>query len=228
MKFDMHVATEGSNERTPFVKALERMDFTHDLLIERHVTFLKNVPVSSCPLIGVHMTKKYAEPSSIEGDLECVQYLMTQHGQVGYAHAEVASKDITLIAQEPFQIARPWPLNRLEGEIRPENKKWDLHIAIPTDTMPQELEEILRYEYSGLYSIQLRKKRDGKEKIFTVYTMQGISSPEDGRRLHRVLRDWFEDVNAPHIEMKQETYIGMFRVGDPKIVPPTVSEVHYL
>ena len=58
--------------------------------------------------------------------------------------------------------------------------------------------------------------------------MGNPSSPTDGQLLFSVLRSWFRQSNAPYIEMKQETYVGMVRVGNPLIVPPTIEHVDYI
>ena len=226
-KYDVHVATQGSEE-LQFERELLDMGFTKDKLVSRQVTFLKGVELSSCPLIGTHMTKKYETPSDIRDDMEKVKGLMEQYSQIGYVHGEVTSLDNTIISHEPFDIVRPWPVRKLDGQIDKENKKWDIHIALPRRNTPQELEETLEFDNSGLYHIDLNKIRNGEKQPFRVYTIQGINHPQEGRKLWQVMNDWFIDVNAPHVEMKQETYIDMFRVGDPKIVPPTVRNIEYL
>ncbi len=225
-KYDVHVATQGSEDPS-FEQELFKIGFSKDQLVSRQVTFLKGLPHSSCPLIGTHMTKKYDKPSGIEEDMLIVRNLMEDNNQLGYVHGEVTSLDNTIISQEPFKIVRPWPIERLDAQLGKENKKWDLHIALPVSKTPEALEEVLRYENSGLYHIELNKVREGEKQLFRVYTMQGIGNPQQGRILWQALNNWFIDVNAPWVEMKQETYINMYRVGNPLIVPPTVREVVY-
>ncbi len=226
-KYDVHVATQGSEDQK-FEKELLDLGFSKDKLVSRQVTFLKGVPLSSCPLIGTHMTKKYEKPTQIREDMEKVKSFMENYQQVGYVHGEITSLDNTILSSEPFQVTRPWPVQKLDAQIDNQNKKWDLHIAVPKRKMPEELERTLNFDNSGLYHIELNKTREGEVQPFRIYTMQGISNPQEGRKLWQVLNNWFIDVNAPHVEMKQETYINMFRVGDPLIVPPTVREINYL
>src|SRR5262249_51845231 len=100
------------------------------------------------------------------------------------------------------------------------------HIAIPLDQFPERLKQILGA--SGMYSIDLLKMRNGIERVFRVFTIQGISSPAEGQNLFASLHHWFSKSNVPHVEMKQETYVGMIRVGNPSIVPPTIECVDFI
>ena len=172
-KYDVHVATQGSEDQK-FEKELLDLGFSKDKLVSRQVTFLKGVPLSSCPLIGTHMTKKYEKPTQIREDMEKVKSFMENYQQVGYVHGEITSLDNTILSSEPFQVTRPWPVQKLDAQIDNQNKKWDLHIAVPKRKMPEELERTLNFDNSGLYHIELNKTREGEVQPFRIYTMQGI------------------------------------------------------
>jgi hypothetical protein len=230
MNFDLHVATELTSSNN-LARALEALGLHHDQLVGRKVNFYNNVMVSACPLIGLHMSKKYDNlPNSQIGcqmslDMQEIERLLKQYGETGYAHTEVtpAGFDQTIRSQAPFRSMIPWPVAKFSPTFSGKNKKWDIHVAIPLDHLPNELETVL--EASGMYSIDLVKKREGLEKVFRVYTIQSTSSPCTGQALYAVLVDWFQAIKAPYIEIKQETYVQMFRVGDPLIVPPTIEQV---
>lgn len=227
--FDVHVATEGQEDRR-LKRMLERMYFTDDQLTERGVTFLPNEGAwaSSCPLIGLHMTNKdYDNRSSVEGDVDFLQRLLIITDQVGYTHAEVIAKDTTIMnPQKYFDQRSEWPVQKFDAELGEANKKWDLHVTVPKDA-PPELHTVLSYENSGLYYIDLLKRRNGEEREFRVYTIQGRSHPKEGHQLYGILEQWFNENKAPHVEMKLEVTLDMVRVGNPRIVPPTISQVRY-
>ncbi len=233
MKIDLHVATQGS-QNIELEQTLQALGLKPDAMIDRHVTFLGDVAISACPLIGLHMTKKYDELSLAEArstssnDMMMVRQKLLESGDVGYAHLEVTLPgcDMTIKSQSPMRVLRPWPIAKFQPTFSLKNKKWDIHVAVPVDSMNSELEQTLHS--SGMYYIELLKIRDGVERKFRIYTIQGLSAPIEGRRLFNALCDWFNDVSAPYVEIKQETYIDMFRVGNPEIVPPTIETVEYL
>ncbi len=233
MKIDLHVATQGSQNKE-LEQTLQSLGLNPDAMIDRHVTFLGDVAISACPLIGLHMTKKYDALSLAEArsesayDMAMVRQKLIESGDVGYAHLEVTLPgcDMTIKSQSPMRLTPPWPVAKFEPTFSAKNKKWDIHVAIPLDTLTAELEATLCN--SGMYYIELLKIRDGVECKFRIYTIQGLSTPTEGRQLFNALCDWFYDVSARHVEIKQETYIDMFRVGDPEIVPPTIESVAFL
>lgn len=232
-QFDLHVATE-ADFPVELETQLVAMGLEPDNLLDRHVSFYGKVQYSACPLIGLHLTKKYTSTPvaetkhKIEQELYCVEALLKKHRTVGYAHGEVTHDeyDVTIRGEGPFNEHLPWPVKPFVPAISSSNKKWDIHIAIPIDQCSDKLQQIL--EASGMYSIDLLKVRDGRERVFRVFTIQGTSSPADGQCLFAVLRNWFSQSNAPYVEMKQETYVGMVRVGEPLIVPPTIEQVDYI
>ncbi len=233
LKFDLHVATE-SCEDEDLGRALMDLGLKHDGLVERHVNFYGNIAISACPLIGLHMSKKYDQNQSseilgrIRKEIELIETLLRKHGVTGYAHAEVTHPeyDLVLTSKEQFNHEVSWPVARFQPIFSTKDKKWDIHIAIPIDNLPVQLANILAQ--SGLYSIELLKTRNGTSKVFRIYTIQGISSPLEGTLLFDVLINWFRAVKAPYIEIKMETYIAMTRVGEPAIVPPTIDHIQFL
>lgn len=233
IKFDMHVATE-NNDVPELEQELMQLGLKPDGLVDRHVDFHGKVMVSACPLIGLHLTKKYDHLSSKEAllmigsDMKAVESLLRAYNAVGYAHAEAAHSncDVTIKSNADFVNVEPWPVAPFKPCFSDKNKKWDIHIAIPLDCLPDELADVLTQ--SGMYSIDLAKVRDGQRKIFRIFTIQGVSSPTEGKMLFDSLSSWFSLVGAPHVEIKCETYVDMVRVGEPMIVPPTIDRVDFL
>jgi len=233
LKFDLHVATEPCEDES-LERTLMDLGLKHDRLVEQHVNFYGNIAVSACPLIGLHMSKKYDQNqpseilSQIRKEIEQIEALLRKHGVIGYAHAEGTHPecDLVLTSKEEFNHCVSWPVARFQPTFSGKDKKWDIHIAIPIDNLPVQLATIL--EQSGMYSIELLKARNGAGRVFRIYTIQGISSPVEGMLLFDGLVNWFRAAHAPHIEIKMETYIAMVRVGEPTIVPPTIDHVKFL
>lgn len=228
---DVHIAAEPANNPA-CTDALVALGFSHDTLLARHVTFYQGMPLTSCPLIGLHMTKKYdlAPARARElalADMQAACQIMRTAGLKGYAHAETvpAGHDLTIASDKPF-APLPWPVEAFTPSFSDRAKLWDIHIAIPIETMPPALVAIMTA--SGMYSIDVAKIRQGRQLVFRVFTIQGLSSPLEGKRLFQVLSRWFSQSQAPYVEIKQESYLGMERIGNPKIVPPTIDQVRYL
>jgi len=221
VEFDLHVATQ-ETRNLDFERELLLMGFTSDPLLEPRVMF----PKGEYPLLGTHMTKKYSHLDEVQRDMAIALERMKQWGQIGYLHGEATSADITLISKSSLSL-KPWPVEKFNAMPNAADKKWDIHIAIPEDNLPASLEDVLHHSNSGFYYIALQKNREGKDRVFRAYTIQGINSPTEGKRLFQVLSHWLIDSRAPYAEMKQETYIGMLRAGNPRIVPPTIKEVRY-
>ncbi|MBX9685306.1 MAG: hypothetical protein K2X27_01315 [Candidatus Obscuribacterales bacterium] len=233
MKIDLHVATEGSEDLS-LENSLKKLGLTPDELVDRHVTFVDNVAVSACPLIGIHMTKKYDDLDADEAmaagkaDMIKIKSELESSGQIGYAHLELTlpEYDVTIKSGAGMCLTQAWPLKRFKPCFRADNKKWDIHIAIPVDSLTSELSKIF-YE-SGMYYIELMKIRAGVQQRFRIYTIQSISAANEGKAMFQALKKWFQDCSLPHVEMKFEIYVDMFRVGDPLIVPPTIDHVEFI
>lgn len=229
-KYDVHVATEGLTPNMDnLMQALEEIGFKDDGITGRPVTYAPEDGWGGmCPIFGVHASKKeYADINEVKDDMNLLKDLIPKFKQDGYAHAEYIDRDVTIKSTNAFHIIRPFPVEKFTGHVYNENKNWDMHIAMPIDTLPSELETIMSEPNSGMYFIELPKIRECKERLFRVYTIQGTSAPQDGQQLFTVLERWYTDVNAPHVEMKMEVTFDMFRIGNPRVVPPTVSEVRY-
>ena len=226
-EYDVHVASEGfgSEELT---KELENIGYKDDRLTDRYVTFAPKSGswLSSCPIIGVHMTKKpihnYGE---IRTEMNKLKGLLEKYNQVGYAHSEAVIGDITIQSREKFKPLQ-WPFERFDADLRDKDKEWDLHMAIPKDNLPKELEAILMD--SGMYYMDVMKNRNNIDREFRVYTIQGISPPKEGRQIYEAIAKWCMASNVPHAEIKCEASCDMFRVGKPRIVPPTIDDVLYV
>src|SRR5579883_3061640 len=149
-QFDLHVATEPD-----FSEELEEqllaIGLQHDKLLDRHVGFYGKVEVSACPLIGLHLTKKYSSTSTTEArqvidqELHYVEGLLKKYGAVGYAHGEVTHDqyDTTIRKGGIFHNRVVWPVKPFVPTFSSSNKKWDIHIAIPIDQFPEQLKETL-------------------------------------------------------------------------------------
>lgn len=235
VKFDCHYALEG--RPSPLNDAaFALIGYRPDALTENHVTYSEGTPMAVCAMTGAHGTIKYDHLDAAEAkhrvmeDLRRTGELMERLDVVGYAHAEITvdARDLTLRSAKPLDLWRPWPVERFDAAPSEENKKWDIHVAIPLSKLPPELEAALDIEKTGLYYIGLTKTRSGVTEPFRVYTIQGTCPVTEGQKLFDALVEWFRDVGAPHVEIKQETYLGMVRVGAPHIVPPTISAVRLL
>lgn len=75
--------------------------------------------------------------------------------------------------------------------------------------------------------------------MFTPDTSQSLLSYEDsmkhdvhkmsaldiGKRLYSSVVNWLRDMNVPSAKVKLERYFGMYRTGNPEIVPPVVDKL---
>ena len=232
--FDLHVATEICEFNNEIGRELEQMGLDHDPLLERRVDFYGDTLMSACPLIGLHMTKKYAYMSASEArdnvlaDIAQVEVLLRKRNVIGYAHGELTNVgcDLTVLSSAPFSLCQRWPVERFEPRFNGESKQWDIHLAIPVDSFPKELERVL--QSTGMYSIDLLKIRNGRSLRFRVFTIQGVSPQPQGKILFESMVNWLRAVNVPHAEIKLETYLAMIRNGNPGIVPPTITHFKLL
>jgi hypothetical protein len=91
--FDVHVATQGFPD-SGLETELIRRGFQSDPLIDNHVTFGTRHETSTCPLIGLHMTKKdypsefLAAKKQISSDMDFIAQSLEAYGENAYAHAE--------------------------------------------------------------------------------------------------------------------------------------------
>lgn len=224
VKYDAHVGVEGSKNLS-LEKELEKLGFLDDGLISRRVTWIKDKPVSSCPLIGIHMSKKYETKESINRDLKTAEELLKQYRAIGYGHSEAIVYDRSIVTDGPLDLKVAPVFNKLNPEPSLENKKWDIHVSIPKNRLDERLDDLLQ-EY-GFDWIDLKKKHRNNQE-FRVYSIQGISKVNNGKVLYLSVTQWLEDMKVPKADCKLESYIDMFRVGETSIVPPVVNEIEYL
>jgi len=233
LKYDLHVATESCDDEN-LERALVNLGLTDDKLVNRHFNFYGSVAVSACPLIELHMSKKYGQEqtsdvlTNVRKDIKQIEALMRHYHVTGYAHAEVTRSkyDLTITSNKEFYPCIPWPIARFQPGFSTKEHRWDIHVAIPIDELPSQLATII--EQGGMYSIERLKTRNGITRIFSVYTIQGSCPAKDGRLLFDSLVKWFHAVNAPYIEIKMETYITLIKVGKPTILPPVVDRVQFV
>ena len=115
--------------------------------------------------------------------------------------------------------------NKLNPKPSLENKKWDIHVTIPKNQLEDRLNHL--FEEYGFDWIDLKKKHKNN-RAFRVYSIQGICPINIGKKLYSSVIEWLENMKVPQADCKIESYIDMFRVGNPSIVPPVIEEVEYV
>ncbi len=223
VKYDAHVGVEGV-KNLQLEKEIGGLGFLDDGLISTRVTWVKNQPVTSCPLIGIHMSKKYESKDNIGNDLNAVENLLKKYRATGYGHSEVIVYDTAIRSEEPLNLTNPG-FHKLNPKSNLTNKKWDIHISVPKSNLDGRLDNILQ-EYN-LDWIDLKKKHRNNQE-FRVYSVQGICPINIGKKLYFSVIEWLENIKIPQADCKLESYIDMFRVGETKIVPPVISEIKYV
>ncbi len=223
-KYDAHLGVEGI-KIIPLEEEIEKFGFSDDGLINRRVTWIKDKPASSCPLIGIHMSKKYQTKENINEDLRILENLLYKYKVVGYGHSEVIVYDKSLSSQDKLDLGITPLFRKLNPEPSLENKKWDIHVSISKSRLDNGLDDLLQ-EY-GFDWIDLKKKHRNNQE-FRVYSIQGTSKINKGKILYLSVVNWLEDMKVPQADCKLESYIDMFRVGDTSIVPPVANEIEYL
>jgi len=219
-KFDTHVAAEGTNQELH--DTLLNFGFQDDGLVGRYVKVVNGVAVSSCPFIGIHMSKKEETAKDSLSDLNKTRELMERYKMVGYGHSEVTLAREMISSDDSLDTSikpRFLPLQPSSSHI---NKEWDVHITIPKDSLDERLKEAM--QMYGFDWIDLRKT-DGR--LYRVYSAQGTCSLDTGRKLYACVLDWIRSVNAPSAKCKLEKYVDMYRTGNPEIVPPVVDKVTF-
>lgn len=219
-EFDIHVAGQGINELLH--NALVNIGFQDDGLVGRHVSVVDGVPVSSCPLIGIHMSKKADSRTQSLDDLNETKRLMEEYQMRGYGHSEVTLTREVISSDNPlYPHVKPafFPLEPSPSKV---NKIWDIHIAIPQDRLDNRLKEVmLGY---GFDWINLSKPN---KSPYRVYSVQGTCSLDSGRRLYTSVVDWLRNMHVPFARCKLERYVEMYRTGESEIVPPVVNNVRF-
>ena len=226
-QYDLHVATQG--EESPRLRAeLEERGFTDDRLLRKVLDYPPFFPGRGVPpVIGLHMSRKGESSfADIRREMNELRELFDFYDQVGYAHAEAAVARTAFTPKGPYRPSAPWPLERLDPRFREEEKQWDLHIAVPLDSLPPALEDVLQYENSGFDALDRIKVRDGRDERTRIYTVQGVCDLQEGRNLFQAVARWFGGAYTP-ARLKLEVTSDMFRVGNPSIVPPTVDNIQY-
>lgn len=224
-EWDIHVAAQ--EDHAAAKAAFEKIGFFHDGLETNHVTFSNDQ--TSCPLIGIHMTRKFDSPHDMPATMQKVRDVLEKYNLTGYAHAEATAIDYSFRA-DAYQSRASWPLERFDAKSRKIEKKWDIHLAIPRNNTAAELEELLME--SGMYHIDVRKpanpdKGRPEEAVYRVHTIQGVNSMQEGKDITLALARFLGDNTVPYADLKMERYLtgecAMFRVNNPAIVPPTID-----
>ena len=223
MKYDAHIGVEGVKNPRVHARLLE-LGFHDDGLEGSRITWVKGTPITSCPLIGIHMSKKYESKEVIPQDIQAMKGLLIRYHQTGYGHSEAIMQDQQVLSELPLDLTIEPPFFPLQPHSSPYNKKWDMHISIPKRKLNKDLDALLE-EY-GFDWIELRKKHKANE-LYRVFSGQGVNPPSEGRKLYDHTVEWLRKINVPQADCKLEVYIDMFRVGEPKIVPPVIESIKY-
>ena len=219
-KYDIHVATEAGGDSKELRQALAKLGFFDDALVRRGLVFGPQTGryYSSCMAIDVHVSKKVDNLNELKLLQKNVDKLLKKSRCSGYWHSEWTEFDVSVKSDKPFALTPP-SFEPLDVRPRKEHKTWDLHVAMRTDHVPEELASMLLEH--GLYSIE-RTKLTGN---FTIWTLQGVNGVREGRQFACALLWWLGRIGAPDFDFKFEITIGMARSGDPLLVPPTVTEI---
>ncbi len=226
-RFHVHVATQVGGNRNELLAGLEDLGFAHDVVLGG----VEGLPDSQqiCHMTDLHMTLKVetVEESSRIADL--VDQLMRKTETIGYFHTERCENKLPV--DSAFKVNnwrpnshRPFPAHVFRSAYRPMmNKTWDLHGSVAEDELPLRLKKYLLDQ--GMYFIR-REKPDGK--IYTIFTIQGVSPDSEGLELFQRLVGWWASIEGPKVVLQWESTLRMAQYGQGlKIVPPTIERVEW-
>ncbi len=230
--YDIHVATEtASAEQEPLHEKLIQLGYFDDDLAERGLIFDSETAkhYASCPLIDIHMSRKITTIEELREAETKLHEVMLAATVAGYWHSEYVAMDAKIIPEEKEYQDRTFFCKPLQSQPRSENKVWDIHMALRENDIPSDLKEKLIAH--GLYFLSRWKKNkqnpDAPKERFAVFTVQGISHPQDGKIFYQRLIAWMIEVGAPQFDAKMEITTRMETYRNPKAVPPTITEIHY-
>lgn len=203
---------------------LRRMEFREDGLIGQGVVFSPGDPNGkvSCPLTALHVSW-----DTLDRDLylrqrdEFAETLAKYDGScIGYVHGEVIKPEWDLSCEyKPFDDTVSKPAAPFSSEQRTEPKKWDIHISAVLDHLDHDLQSVL-FDQLRMYYIDIRKPTGLVKRVFTI---QGSSSIESGKRLFSALVDYVARAGGMAGSIKFEQTCHWATYGHPKIVPPLIS-----
>ncbi len=220
-KFDTHVAAQGIN--ASLHNALLDLGFKDDGLVGRYISVIDGVPVSSCPLIGIHMSKKANSRNQSLAYLDQTRQLLEKYEMIGYGHSEVTLARDNISSEDGLNLEAKPSFLPLHPSPSQTDKKWDVHITIPYQKLDERLKEVMQ-QY-GFDWIDLNKT---SKSTYRVYSAQGICSLDLGKRLYTGVVDWLKNMNVPSAKCKLEKYVNMYRIGNPEIVPPVIDKVIFV
>jgi hypothetical protein len=223
MRHHIHVATQvdAACNRQALVNGLEALGLIHDEVMGG----VEGLPDSNqiCHATDLHMTLKVASHEESKIIVGQVDQLMLSTGTVGYYHTERAEDKVLLTHAWPgWTLRSPFPARPFKASYRDTNKEWDLHGSVAEDDLDENFKGYLLD--MGMYFIR-RQKPDGK--IYSIFTIQGISPPTEGRQLFQKLVGWWAACHGPTVSLQWEVTSHMKRYGIPSIVPPTVEAVSW-
>lgn len=218
--YDLHIAAEGNVDALQ--RDLLRIGFVDDRLIHEQTNLgLAAMHYLACPIYGLHMTLGLPinDRAELSGQIKKLSGVLAKHPHAhGYWHAEhEAHCETTQPSAERFKMGVDFPHDPLDAQPRPEPKKWDIHLSVYTDELPDGLLGMfLRW---GWYWIV---RTDGVHE-WTSFTIQGINDVQFGYTLYQNMLRWCERACMPSVRIKFETTVHQEIFGNPTLIPPTIA-----
>lgn len=226
-EFEIHFAAEEGGFLPSLREGVDQLGFRDDPMIGHGVTFSPSDPLGkvSCPLVGMHITWDGFDRVEFMRKRSAFNHLLDveQGHTIGYAHCEVIKPEWDLLVDfKPFDPAVIWPFAPFESQVRPEPKRWDIHISARRDDLDPRLEAIL-FDFGRMYYIDLQKKSG---KIHRIFTIQGSSHAKTGLKVFNLMADYIYATGGMFGAIKFEETCAWRSVGDPQITPPTILDAH--
>lgn len=168
----------------------------------------------------------FADRRTYEAELTLMEQAIERHGRdvVGYWHAEIDAYTRHLRGREDSTAEFPVePFQATPGGM----KEWDIHLSVWKRELSEEQRQLLLS--SGFYYItRWELDDDGNRVEWYSFTIQGTSAPKLGREVYDAICEWWEkDSNLPRVKAKFEVTIAQKLLGEPTLVPPTISSVSW-
>lgn len=225
MCYDIHVATdEGLGDRYQLQQLLDSLGFTDDNLVHRGIVTDQRTAqqYTNCPLIDIHVSRKVENITELKALEESVHGAMEATQVSGYWHSEYVDFDLSIYASRAVNKPSSFFCDPLELQRdRTKHKKWDIHVCFSAVDLPQSLHTTMIEQ--GLYYISRRKMRQGKWHEYSIFTLQGVNHPREGRRFCKEMIFWLGKAGAPTFDIKLEFTTRMEKYRNPRAHPPTID-----
>lgn len=230
---DAHVATQGAGgKESVFAKTLEELGFQDDRLSQNRIIIEQEDLLSSCPIIDIHMSRKFgmetvAEIRDLQTQLD--ELFASNPEAIGYWHTETTAEDLLITPkQEVFNSSLKVPFAVTDLQSRQEQyKSCDCHFAIKRNLVS---ETFLKMMYqAGLYSISRLKPTgvNGAIEEWVVLTLQFVTKVSEGLKFFKKFTEYYQECGGPPLYAKFEITTNE-RVYRGALTPPTTSFVRYL